>query len=129
MEVGIKARQNGDRKDVKATGCIVKTVAGNVGLGRTDDALLLMKTDGVFRRFGVAPRFNLDEYKDVTVPCDDIDFAVFGPIAGSHDAIVHRAEIGDGQDFRSAAEWEPAVEQKRERHICKPRSGTVKQSR
>ena len=53
----------------------MQTMARHVGERGVDDALLLPETDGVFGRIAVVTRFDFDEDKGITVPCDDIDFA------------------------------------------------------
>jgi hypothetical protein len=75
-------------------------------LGGADHPALLVEADGIFRRLGIATGFYFDEYEDVTIPRDDVDFPALNAISGAYDSIAQTAEISDGLDFRIAAEWE-----------------------
>ncbi len=107
---------NGHGHNVETVRGVVEAVSRNVMVGGANDALSFPMANRVFWRFGILAGFHLDEDEDGAVPCDDIHFPEFGSISRSHDAVAARAEVINGEDFRSAAEWEKAVKEEGEWH-------------
>ena len=105
-----------DGEDVEAKVGILKVVASDVGLRGANDALAFAKTDGVFWRVGGLAGLHFDEDEDVGVPGDDVDFAVFGAIAGGDDAESKGTKVVDAEDFGTAAEGKETVEEEGKRH-------------
>jgi len=80
-------------------------------LCRTDDALLLYKTDGILRRLGILASFNFDKDQHIAFPRDHVDFATVGTVAGCHDSISERAKVIDGENLGATAKTENSVEE------------------
>src|SRR5437867_6330043 len=87
-------------------------------MSRPDHPLFFSMADGVLRRVGVPAGFYLHKNERGALPGDDIDFAVLGTVAGSHDPVTERSDVINGQDLGSAAECQKAMEKKRKRHRC-----------
>src|SRR2546425_11679341 len=89
-------------------------------MSRPDHPLFFAMADGVLRRVGVLAGFYLHKNERGALPGDDIDFAVLGTVAGSHDPVTERSDVINGQDLGSAAECQKPMEKKRKRHRGKP---------
>ncbi len=76
--------------------------AGHERLRRRDNAPLLCAAHGSLRAAKAAARagFDLDEYEDVSVPCDDVKFpSPEGPVA-SNDGVPQASEESASVGFR-----------------------------
>src|SRR5437762_9808347 len=85
-------------------------------MSRPDHPLFFSMADGVLWRVGVLAGLYLHKNERGALPGDDIDFAVLGTVAGSHDLVTKRSDVINGQDLGSAAECQKAMEKKRKRH-------------
>jgi len=109
-------RDRRDCEDVESILDVLKLVLREVCICGTNHALLLLKTDRIFRRFGVLTCFDLYERKYIPFPGDHVDFSSVDTEAGRHDAIPKRSEMVDGIDFGTTSKGQQPVKKQRKRH-------------
>jgi hypothetical protein len=110
-EFGFRIGNAGNREDIKAVGMVLKAISADVGVSGSDNALLLLEADGIFRRIAVFAGFDFDESKGFVIPGDDVDFSGFGPIGGRHYSIAELSQVVSSENFGAAAEGQETVKE------------------